>query len=249
MNTYRATEEYLNNIQKIKDGTHIPVFQRYLIVVCPQKDMIDLFDTLTGSSEALNLISATVDQIPTWKGPIVSVIDYHGISKLPDNEHICRFSQFTHTIHNQVDNAGEAAVTVGTDFRNAVSNKFVSHNFYGFIERNGDNEDAPLTNLLNIIEDITQTHTQRSLDTVVFPPEFHIKGLFIEDMITPIALELRKRYPNSVINVDYCLSVSHISNGSYSESVNDAAVSRLKRMLSTFAETSIDDVYADIVSK
>ena len=68
-------------------------------------------------------------------------------------------------------------------------------------------------------------------------------------MITPIALELRKRYPNSVIKVDYCLSISHISNGSYSKSVNDAAVTRLERMLSTNAETSIDDVYTDIISK
>lgn len=246
MNTYRTTEEYQNNIQKIKDGTHVPVFQRYLIVVCPQDDMIKKFDNATSSTQASELITAVVNQIPTWKGPIVSVIDYHGKSTLPDDEHICRFSQFTHTGHNQVNNAGEAAVTVTKDFRDAVSNKFVSHNFYGFIERNGDNEDAPLTNLLNIIEDVTQTHTQRSLDTVVFPPEFHIKGLFIEDMITPIALELRKRYPNSVINVDYCLSILHIPNGSYSKSVNDAAVSRLEKMLSTYAETSIDDVCADI---
>ena len=162
--------------------------------------MIKAFDSVTSSTQATNLITATVNQIPTWKGPIISVIDYHdGKSQLPDDEHICRFSQFAHTPHNKVNNAGEAATTIAKEFRDAVSNKFVSHNFYGFIERNGDNEDAPLTNLLNIIEDVTQTHTQRSLDTVVFPPEFHIKGLFIEDMITPIALELRKRYPNSVI--------------------------------------------------
>lgn len=246
-NTYRSTEEYQNNIQKIQDGTHIPVFQRYLIVVCPQTDMINMFDNCTDSTQASELISAIVSQIPTWKGPIVSIIDYHDVkSKLPNNEHICRFSQLTSGVHNQVSNAGEAAATVHADFRDIVSDRFVSHNFYGFIERNGDNEDAPLTNLLNIIEDITQTHTQRSLDTVVFPPEFHIKGFFIEDMITPIALELRKRYPNSVIKVDHCLSISHIPNSSYSKSVNDAAVIRLERMLSTNAETSINDVCADI---
>ena len=135
MNTYRATEEYQNNIQKIKDGTHIPVFQRYLIVVCPQTDMIDKFDNATSSTQASDLMSAIVNQIPTWNGPIVSVIDYHdGKSELPDDEHICRFSQFTHDEHNQVNNAGEAAATVDVDFRDAVSNKYVSHNFYGFIE-------------------------------------------------------------------------------------------------------------------
>lgn len=248
-NTYRDSQEYRTNIRNIADGYSVPVFQRYYIIVDMQENIISKVDRLnSGLHIGSTLVSDFLNMFYHDPAPVISVIDYHRRdSNVDSSEHVCAFSRITANVHNIVDSAAQANMTLTKDISGALLNSTVfSQHFYGSIERNGDTEEAPAATVTSLIDSISATYSKTSLDSVIFPPEFFICGFFIEDMITPIVLALRNAYPNSYINIDNCVSIQHFINGSYVPKLDIDAREKLNESIVSQAVVRIADVLDDI---
>ena len=247
MNTYRKSQEYRTNIRNIADGYSVPVFQRYYIIVDMQENIVSKVDKLS-SAIGSGLVRNFLNKFDSNPAPVISVIDYHRRdSNIDLSEHACTFSRITTTVHNIVDSAAQANMTLVKDISGALLNSTVfSQHFYGSIERNGDTEEAPAATVASLIDSISATYSKTSLDSVIFPPEFYIYGFFIEDMITPIVLALRNAYPNSYIDIENCMSIQHFIKGAYNPNIDGAAREKLNDLIESGATVRIDDVLDDI---
>jgi hypothetical protein len=213
-----------------------------------QDNIIDRVDKLNNKEQiGSTLVHNFLDMFNHNPAPVISVIDYHRRdSKVDSNEHVCAFSRIAGIVHNIVDSAAQANMTLAKDISGALLNSTIfSQHFYGSIERNGDTEEAPVATVTSLIDSISTTYSKTSLDSVIFPPEFYIYGFFIEDMITPIVLALHNAYPNSYINIDNCMSIQHFIKG-YNPNTDIAAQEKLNDSIVSGATVTIDDVLHDI---
>ena len=126
----------------------------------------------------------------------------------------------------------------------------VSNNFYGYIKRNGDIEMSPSDTLVSTINNINNSCLSGTFNSILFPPVFNIVGFFVDDMITDIALTLREKFPNSLINIpsQYCISLRNFENFS-DTAITQKDVSTLMQIIDTNAVVTPQDVIYDISEK
>ena len=242
-NTYRQSAAYKSNIRKLANFEGTMVMPDYLILVGVQDAFVESISYLGGDSIIENITNIT-NAYMSQGAPIISIIDYH-TPEFPCEEMTCRYGYLTKKPHN-MPKQGASPITLMD--RMFYEHLYRYYNFCGVLKRNGDTQNAPLTELTSLIDARNSAYTTIPENALLFPPAFHICGFFTEDMITHIAIELRKKYPNSYIDIDpdYNVSINNIVNEVYDVNNNTGAAQSLSRLIDTDAVVTETAVLEDI---